>query len=377
MNKDIKILFLINKFKRGGAEKAFANQINELHRRGYDVCLGLIYDFSPFNSYLEDLKLPSEKIINFCFRNLFDFRKLLLLKKFVIENNIGIIYSTLESANIVSRLLKIFLPCSNIKIIIRESGMADRKNRRNKMLDLLLNIFVDKIIAVSGEVKESLLKYQKINGKKIVVIENGVPIRDLDEIKKKRFELKKDNEDVFKIINIGLMGNGNKGQGEILNIFKEISNDQIIGKSSLTLIGDGILKKEYIDFAKKNNLGNRILFTGYIKTEELIDCYLTADLFILYSKNEGCPNAVLEAMSFGVPVISTLVGGISAIIEEGKSGFIVQRGDKDRVKKIIADLAKNKELRMRISGNAYQRIKDKYSIQIKTDELVNLFRQIL
>lgn len=370
INNTKKILFLINKFKRGGAERAFSNQINELHIRGYDVYLGLVYDFLPDNSYFKDLTISADKIINFSFSGLFDFKKLFALKKFVINNDIDAVYSTLESANIISRLLKIISPCSRFKAVIRESGMADRKNLKNKSLDLMLNFFTDKIIAVSEEVKNSLVEYQNIHSKKIIIIENGVPAEIWDEIRKKRNKLNKEEENYFTIINVGSMENENKGQGEILDIFKEIAD--IRRNCRLILTGDGTLKEKYIDFVKKNNLENQVVFTGYINSKEINDYYLMADLFILFSKNEGCPNAVLEAMSYGLPVISTKVGGVNKIIEDGKSGYLIDRGDREKVKKIIEDLMDNEILMDEISYNAHQRIRDKYSIKNKVDELIKI-----
>lgn len=322
-NKNFKILFLINKFKRGGAERAFLNHLNFLYNQKYEVFLGFIYDFSKNDSYLRDLKIPTLRIKNFQFKSTFDIGNLFRLKKFIDENEINVVYATLESANIIARLLKIISP--KTKIVIRESGMADRKSIKNKFLDLFLNFFVDKIIAVSDEVKKSLWEYRKIYSKKIVVLENGVEIEPWEDIVKARRQLVL--KEKFTIINVGSMQNKNKGQDKLLEFFKKLNETK--DRYSLVLVGDGILKNEYENFVLKNNLSEKIIFTGNIPVEKVRFYYLSADLFLLYSEKEGCPNTVLEAMSFGLPVISTYVGGVKRIIENGVSGFLVKNNQRD------------------------------------------------
>ena len=70
--QDKKILFLINKFKRGGAERQFSLQINGLNRRGYQVYLGILFDFKSRETFLEDLKISNTRIKIFGFKKTSD-----------------------------------------------------------------------------------------------------------------------------------------------------------------------------------------------------------------------------------------------------------------------------------------------------------------
>lgn len=341
--KVVKILFLINNLKIGGAENVFVSQANYFYKQGIDVDFGVLAD-SRGNNFIDQLKIG---------HGLIQFKSYLELSKFIKSENIRVVYATLDKANNYARAIKIFNP--NIFVAIRESGMADRKTWKIKLLDFILNFFVDKIIAVSKEVRQSLVKYQKIHAEKIIVLANGVKIMD---------EAKVDH-DVFTILNIGSMNNDNKGQAGLIKLISAINLDL-----KLVLIGDGALKSDLENLAKNLNIQDKIIFTGNLAKSEVNKYYLASDLYILNSKNEGCPNVVLEAMSYGLPVIATRVGGVSGMIEDRQSGFLVNRGDYDTIKELITRLYQDKNLRDNIRQAAKNRIKNNFDFNLQTDKLI-------
>jgi GalNAc-alpha-(1->4)-GalNAc-alpha-(1->3)-diNAcBac-PP-undecaprenol alpha-1,4-N-acetyl-D-galactosaminyltransferase len=76
---------------------------------------------------------------------------------------------------------------------------------------------------------------------------------------------------------------------------------------------------EVLALIKAKQIENVFIHT---KTDQLSDYYKNAELFVLTSKSEGMPNVILEAQSFGVPVISSSVGDVAKIIKHGDNGFI-------------------------------------------------------
>ena len=305
------ILFLINKFKRGGAERQFTLQINKLHQRGYSVYLGIVYKFVSKDSFLEDLEILEEKIKNFDFSSAFDKDGLERVEKFIQDKKVEVVYSTLEDANIVTRLLK--KRNKDLRAITRESGMANRKSLQNKLLDIYLNIWTDKIVAVSDNVRRSLMRYQPMWRKKIVVIENGTIERSEEYVKDMKARYYDPNR--FTILNIGLMRSLNKGQDGILRAFKAVVEAGKIKNPYLILVGEGQMRETHEKYVADNGLRDKVEFKDRMNSEEIEKLYARADLYIQNSKSEGNPNTVLEAHSFGISVIDYRGGSDEGLVE--------------------------------------------------------------
>ncbi len=76
--------------------------------------------------------------------------------------------------------------------------------------------------------------------------------------------------------------------------------------------------------ARECGVAERVSFLGRVAQTQMPLWYRAADLFCFGSYHEGCPNAILEALACGTPVVSTDVGGIPDLVEEGRSGILFQ-----------------------------------------------------
>lgn len=357
----IKILFLINGVGIGGAENVFDKQSKSLENNDFQVWRGIIYGDNE----------QTEGWLNFNFSNLFDLKAYLRLITFCKKNKLDYIYATLDQAIFVSRMLKFFYP--KIKIIIRESGMADRKSLKMKLADCLFNFLAHKIVAVSNKVAQSLVAYQPFYKRKIIVINNGVDIfLDLDSLKKIR---KEKNEQEIIIMNVGSMQNTNKGQDGLIDIFKNVSQHYPLLNLKLWLVGDGKNKVILENKAKFLNLTDKIQFFGAVDKLFLNDLYKQADIFVLNSKNEGCPNVVLEAMSFALALTVSDVGGIEEMVEDKKSGLIFSVGDAPILEKNLSLLISDKNLRLSLGENAYNFVKNNMTWEKQNLRLKELFNK--
>src|SRR5699024_2552699 len=94
----------------------------------------------------------------------------------------------------------------------------------------------------------------------------------------------------------------------------------------LTLVGGGPLLNEYRQLAQRLEIDRKINFAG--ETRDVIEYMKQADIFVLLSKSEGLPLSIIEAMREGIPVIASDVGGVSEILQHGRQGFLVKKGDR-------------------------------------------------
>ena len=111
--------------------------------------------------------------------------------------------------------------------------------------------------------------------------------------------------------------------------------------ASVTFIGDGDLRSELEKMAEKLGVGDKVVFTGLLGSAlEVREKLLDADMFILPTKAEGLPRAVIEAMAVGLPCLSTPVNGIPELLE---TEYMFDPIDVDGFTNKIVELLNNPE----------------------------------
>lgn len=133
----------------------------------------------------------------------------------------------------------------------------------------------------------------------------------------------------------------------LVEAFREVC--RLIPEASLTMVGEGPLKPQVERYVSETGIGDRVkILPG---TTDVRPFLRSAWCFVLSSLSEGLPNVVLEAMSAGLPVVATRVGGVPEIVGEGETGFLVKPGD---FRSLAASLIKilEDEGRARVMGVA-------------------------
>lgn len=217
----------------------------------------------------------------------------------------------------------------------------------------------DVIIALSEQWKEDLL--EKTINKNIKVLYNPT-------ILKKNIIR---NSKSIKVLFMGRLGK-RKGAYDIIEAAKYLKNKNI----EILLYGDGEIK-QIKALILQNNLEDTVKIGGWILGQDVENAYRNADIFILPSYNEGLPMSVLEALSFGLPIISTPVGGTPDAVQEGVNGYLVQPGDYKSLCERIELLASNKELRKQMGKESYKIAEMKFDINIIISELKNIYEELI
>ena len=96
-----------------------------------------------------------------------------------------------------------------------------------------------------------------------------------------------------------------------------------------------------------------VILAGHLPRGEVFDRLLESDVFVFPSRREGSPNAVLEAMAAGLPVVATRTGGLPDMVSDGEGGYLVPAGDVDALTAAVRRLASDRELAVRMG--AYNR----------------------
>jgi len=131
--------------------------------------------------------------------------------------------------------------------------------------------------------------------------------------------------------------------------------------------------EEYISRLPKM-ISDRIIVYGPAYGEEKIDILDKADIFFYPSLHDAFPLVVLEAMSFGLPVIGSCQGALPDIIEDGKSGYVYDGDDDSFFEKALNQLSENYELRKKMSMNALDRFEKYFSFPIFNNKFINILK---
>jgi glycosyltransferase involved in cell wall biosynthesis len=131
--------------------------------------------------------------------------------------------------------------------------------------------------------------------------------------------------------------------------------------------------EKVFDYIEKESINEIVGVHGEKQHNEVGEFYSVADIYLLPSYTEGFPYAILEAMAYGLPIISTKVGGIPELIEDGVNGFLVDPGDADALAEKIEILMGNKKLREIMGKNNREKIKNKYSMDKQVEKIKNIY----
>jgi glycosyltransferase involved in cell wall biosynthesis len=124
-----------------------------------------------------------------------------------------------------------------------------------------------------------------------------------------------------------------------------------------------------------SKFGKKIILTSWIK--DIASFNSGMDVICLTSDNEGTPVSLIEAQASNVPVISTNVGGVKDIVLEGKTGYIVEKGNLNDYAEKLGILIKNKELRQEFSNNGWEFVKDKFHYTRLVEDIETLYMKLL
>lgn len=155
----------------------------------------------------------------------------------------------------------------------------------------------------------------------------------------------------------------------LIETLSKLSSDVV-----LVLVGRGPLQNESVELAQKLGVANRCIFLGALKQTELPSLYHCADLFLLASDYEIYGMVILEAMFFGVPVVSTLTAGSESIISHGKDGMIINSLDANQWGEQIENLLQHPDCLNSMRTAASKKIHEELLWNKAVDGFINLYK---
>ncbi|MFA5349140.1 MAG: glycosyltransferase family 4 protein [Candidatus Paceibacterota bacterium] len=228
--------------------------------------------------------------------------------------------------------------------------------------------YCSKIICVSDNDRNLALKHKIAPADKIITIHNGVEIDNnfvFDEDKYRNLPIK--------IVNVGRFAPP-KRQIWLLQAFMKLPDD-LKKRAKIVFIGDGITKKETVSFIKSNHLEDKTEFTGDILRDGVFKTLSECHIFALISEWEGFPRTIIEAMIFGLPIISSDVGGArESVLKE--NGFLIPSNDIKEISVALEKLISNSDLMIQMGKASRKLAEDKFSLATMIEKTVGIYEAI-
>ena len=223
----------------------------------------------------------------------------------------------------------------------------------------------DAIIELSSELKRKLISW---GYKRNIYLETTLVDKELIKDLKEE-EVKKKYNDVENL-NILFLARIELGKGiyEALDTFSLIKEKY--PNSKLSVAGDGRETDNVLSYIKKRDI-NDVIFLGHVTGEQKLQAFKNNHIYLFPSYTEGMPNTVLEAMAFGIPVVTRKVGGLVDFFENGTHGYFTNSKDPEVFAGFIDKLIKDKDLIAKISDNNFKYagerfLSDKVAVRIET-----------
>ncbi|MDP6124451.1 MAG: glycosyltransferase, partial [Candidatus Latescibacteria bacterium] len=208
-----------------------------------------------------------------------------------------------------------------------------------------------------------------------VVIPNGLDLTELDNQAKARFSrdsLRLPESAVVVAMVAGL--NQYKNQPMLFRAAKRASA-YLRSPLHILVVGDGPRAAELKAVARETGMADCIHFLGH-RTDVPAILGL-CDIAVLASHTEGTPNAVMEAMGCRIPVVATDVGGVSEVVEDGSTGWLVPPDDDEAMAARIVGLAQSTEQCRRMGEAGRERIRQKFSMEAMVSSTVAVYESMI
>lgn len=334
IRKERKIVFFIGTLGNGGAERVVSILTRQYVNMGIPVEIVLYYDEEPFYDIHPDVPITYIERETKS-KNLL--KNILWLRRHVIQNA-GVVVSFLAQFNMIALVASF---ATGIPVVV-----ADRNDPRHMPKQAPVRIarnwlyhLADTVVVQTQHNKDYFSKRLQ---KKCKIIYNPVDLRE-----RKGLALR--TEKKRRIVSAARLMK-QKNQLMLIEAFGQIKED--FPDYTLTIYGEGPFRVELENRIRELGLEDSIALPG--KVQNVFECIADAEVFVLSSNFEGMPNALIEAMCLGLPVISTKVSGATDLIEHGKNGLLTDVADTKQLADAMRQMLENFELRQSCAENALE-----------------------
>lgn len=321
----VRVLYVIATLEVGGTETQLVQLLARLDRRKFEPTVCCLSERGPLAEVLQDLGVPVEVIgfRGFCIRRhprrvLREMRHLLRVVREVRPAIVhGFLFWAYLLGTFAARLARVPLVVTSR----RSLGTFKEGIRSYLLLERIANRLTDLVVTNAEAIRQDAIRQEGLDAAKVRVIYNGVDLTRFDSVPPYRPAGLPPGRLVVTVANL----NRFKAPGLLVLVDAAARVLDAAPAVRFVLVGDGPCREEVMARVAARGLTDRIHLVG--ARPDVPAILAACELKVLPSFSEGLPNAVLEAMAAGKPVVATRVGGIPEAVVDGETGLLVAPGD--------------------------------------------------
>ena len=310
----IPIAFCITELDRGGAERALSQLVLGLDHKSW---LPRVYCLGPRGHFADVLEAGGVTVECFDGRGLLSFPRVLLrLTRALRRFRPALLQTFLFHGNLTGRIAA---RLASVPVVVSGIRVADRRSRWYGRLDRWTNGLVNHNVCVSQGVADFVILATGLQPGKVSVIPNGVHCELFAHAMPADLTSLGIRPDAPVVITVGRL-EVQKGIADLLRAAAEVLRER--SDCQFLIVGDGRDRASLEALAASLGIAESVRFTG--SRADVPSLLKAASMFVLPSLWEGMPNALLEAMAAGLPVIATAVEGSREVIDSDVTGLLVE-----------------------------------------------------
>lgn len=386
LNRKIRVAHIVARMVTGGAEEDVLLIIEGLNKNKYEIDLIVGEEFrKDILNKINDKRFEIIQLkgltgkLNFLYDPIIVIKLINLLKR----NHYDIVHTHLTKTGILGR---ISARIAGVPIIFRGLQGTAFQTFNNKLLDWALTLFekitskfTDAYISVSDILSKEYLENGIGKKENYFTVYSGI---DMDKFYYARKNINHKNKlaELGISLNSFIIGNVSrlelsKGHMFLLDSFKKVINERKDYPLKLLIVGDGYEKDNLINYSKKLNIEDKVIFTGY--REDIEEIMAVMNIFVLTSLREGLPKVLVQAAAVGMPLIAFNVDGIPEIIKDGYNGFFVKPKDVHQIANRIIRYIDNEDLIISHSQQGREFVKGKWSIEDMVNKVDKIYQSFI
>ena len=368
MDSRIRLLQLTPALQVGGAERMLVDLVRHLDRSRFEI--GIVSMSAPHHTPIEKELVELGVPVHFLNKHLGpDVRMLRRIDRIVQEFRPHVVHThrfvlryvvPLILAHKMPRVLHTLHTLVEQETACRPRWMARLAFRRGVVP-----------VAICEDVAAGV---RRLHGEDCPIIPNGIPVDAFSNAAASRATTRRKlglAEGALVVVSVGRLS-PEKNHAMLLNAFSRVAGD--VPTLDLLIVGEGPLEERLAALANRLGVAERVRFLG--NRTDIPEILAASDIFVLASNWEGNPLTVMEAMSAGLPVICTAVGGVPELVTHGVTGCLVPSGDINALAGVMAELAGDPTRRVTLGAAAAREAPQRFNVSRMAAAYAALYEQL-
>jgi glycosyltransferase involved in cell wall biosynthesis len=365
----MRILFVIDGFEFGGGERVFLQLALRLKERHH-----VFVATHASGNFAHKLKMLGIEPFSVNMNRTLAFKPIRQIKDIISQYEIDLVHSQGARADFFARaaggITKAPHVLCTVAMPVEGFDVGSLKKGIYRFMDHLLGHFVERFIVVSDSLKSTLVEGRGISDQRVVRIYNGIELDKYNPDMKKN-SLRDQWDIPLAVPLVGAIGRmvWQKGFKYLIEAVPEIL--QSIPEARFLLVGEGPLRPNLENVARKLNVHERVIFTGF--RSDIRELLCTIDILAVPSLLEGFPMITLEAMAMAKPIVATQIEGISEQILDGEEGILVPPRNPNAMAAAVLRLVQDKEFSSRLGAAARRKVESCFSVEKMVTETEKVY----